>query len=79
MSDPESYLRPVLVGNRRYPRYAIALDRSPFSPTLYWRGAGDDPWTDEVTEATRWADFGGVMTAIRAMETAEPDDSPGAR
>jgi hypothetical protein len=75
----ESYLRPVLVGNRRYPRYAIALERSRFSPTLYWSGAGDDPWTAEVCGALRWADFVAVMTAIREMETGEPDDSRGRR
>jgi hypothetical protein len=79
MNDPEGFLRPVLVGNQRYPRYAIALHRSPFSPTLFWTGTNDDPWSADVSEATKWADYGALMTAIRRLETAEPDDSPGAQ
>ncbi len=79
MIDPESPIRPVLIGNLRYPRYAIALDRCPSSQTLYWMGTTDDPWTTDVSGAMRWADYGAVMDVIREMETAEPDDSPGAR
>ena len=78
MSDTEGFLCPVLVGNRRYPRYAIAVKRQAFSLTLYWTGAGDDPWSGEVSGARKWADYGEVMSVIRVMGTAEPDDSPGA-
>ena len=78
MSDPDEAIRPVLIGNRRYPRYAISVTRSPFSPTLYWTGTGDDPWTAEVTRAMRWADYDEVMVVIRGMGTAERD-SPGAQ
>jgi hypothetical protein len=46
---------------------------------MYWAVTGNDRWTADGREAMRWADFGGVMDAIRAMETAEPDDSTGAR
>jgi hypothetical protein len=67
MSDPETLIRPILVGNPRYPRYAISVDHSPFTPTLYWNGKGDDPWTDEVCDAMKWADYGKVMTMIRGM------------
>lgn len=43
MDDPLNQPRPLLVGNRRFPRYAISIKHSPFSPTLYWTGAGGDP------------------------------------
>ena len=79
MIDPESPIRPVLVGNRRYPRYAIALNRSPFSTTVYWTGRVEDPWDADVSLAKRWADFGAAELAVREIEAAEPDDSPGER
>jgi hypothetical protein len=79
MSDPEGAVHPVLVGNRRSPRYAIAVNHSPSSPPLYWTGMGDNPWTTEVSGSMKWADYGAVMAAIRGMGTAESDDSPGSR
>jgi hypothetical protein len=79
MIDVEGANGAVLVGSRRYPRYAVSFNRYLFLPMLYWTGVVEDPWTTEVSEAMTWADYGAVMDAMRAMETAEPDDSPGAR
>jgi hypothetical protein len=78
MIESEGAIRPVLV-NRRHPRYAIADDLCPISPTMCRMGTGDDRRTADDSDAVRWAYYGGVVDAIRAMETAEPDDSPGAR
>jgi hypothetical protein len=79
MIDPENPIRLALVGNWKYPRYAITFSPYPFLPTLFWSGAADDPWTAEVSEAMRWADYGAAELAVREIELAEPDDSPGAR
>jgi hypothetical protein len=79
MSVSEGAILPVLVCNRRYPRFAIAANGSKFSATMYWTVTGIDRWTADPSRAMRWAEFGGVMTAIRRMEAGEPDDSPGAR
>jgi hypothetical protein len=67
MIDPESKIRPVMIGNRCYPRYAIAIDRSPFSPTLYWTGTSEDPWTVDPSRAMKWAEYGDVMDAIHEL------------
>ena len=78
MSEPEGKFRPVLVGNCRFHRYAIAAGSPPSSPRRYWTGRGGDPWTAEVSGAMWWADYGAVTDAIRGMGAAQPDDSPGA-
>ena len=78
MSDPGRPIRPVLVGNRLHPRYAIASSSSPVTPRLYWTGTGDDPWTADPSVAMKWADFGAVEVAIRGMGSGESGDSPGA-
>ena len=79
MTDPESPIRLALVGNPRYSRYAVTLTRYPFLPMWYWTGTEDDPWTADVSEAMRWADYGAAELAVRVIEAAEPDDSLGAR
>ena len=79
MIDPESPIRLALVGNPKYPRYAVTFSQYPFLPTWYWTGAADDPWTAEVSGAMRWADYGAAELSIREIEAAESDDSPGAR
>jgi hypothetical protein len=78
MIDPERTIRPIMVGNRSYPRYAIAIHRS---PTLYWTeaGTGGACWTADSSRSRKWADYGEVMVAIHAMETARSDDFLGAR
>jgi hypothetical protein len=78
MIDPESPIRLALVGNPKYSRYAVTLTRYPFLPTLYWSGAADDPWTADVSGAMRWADYGAAELAVREVEAAETDGSPGA-
>jgi hypothetical protein len=78
MIESDGAIRPVLE-YRRFHRFAIAANRSPFSATMYWTVTGNDRWTADVSEAVKRADFGGVINAIRAMETAEPNNSPGAR
>jgi len=79
MNEPEGMVRPVLVGNCRFHRYAIAASRSPSSPTRYWTGRGEAPWTAEVSGAMRWADYGAVLDAIHEMGRVESDDSPGGK
>jgi hypothetical protein len=79
MIDPVSPIGLALVGNWKYPRYAVTLTRYPFLPTLYWTGMGDDPWTDDVSGAMKWADYGAAELAVRVIEAAEPDDSTGGR
>ena len=77
MIDPEKTIRPVMVGNSNYPRYAIAINRSPFSPRLYRTGTGGACWTTEPSEARKWANYGEVMVAIHAWEPARSDEFPG--
>jgi hypothetical protein len=77
MIDPEKTIRPVMVGNRFYPRYAVAINRSPFAPRLYWTGTGGDCWTADSSRARKWAGYGEVLVAIHAMEMARSDDFPG--
>jgi hypothetical protein len=77
MSAIENAIRLALVGNWKYPRYAVAFNRSPLSPTLYWTGAVEDPWTADPSGAMKWADYRAVMDAMRVINIAEPNDSPG--
>ena len=79
MSDHGCPLRPVLVGNRRFPRYAIVVDGSPSLPTLDWAGRSEGPWTAEVSVAMKWANPDTVTSVILGMRTAEPTDLFGAR
>jgi hypothetical protein len=75
--DLESRTCLALVGNWRYPRYAVTYNRSRFSPTLYWTGVVEQPWTTEVSEAMRWADYEAAELALGEIESAESDDSHG--
>jgi hypothetical protein len=78
MIESDGAIRPVLE-YRRFHRFAIAVNRSPFSATMYWMWTGDDARIADGREAVKRADFRGLMNTISGMETAEPDDSPGAR
>jgi hypothetical protein len=53
------------------------FNRSPLSPTLYWTGVIEAPWTTKVSEAMRWADYEAAELALGEIESAEPDDSAG--
>jgi hypothetical protein len=73
MIDPEKTIRPVMIGNRYYPRYAIAINCSPFSPRLYWTGTGGACWTADSSRARKWTDYGAAELAGLEVKANEPD------
>jgi hypothetical protein len=79
MTDEESPIRLVMVGDRRFPRYAIAFAPYPFLARLYWSGAADAPWIADDSGAMRWADFALAEHACREIVASQMDDLPGAR
>jgi hypothetical protein len=56
MNDSRSRFGLALVGNRRYPRYAIVEDRYDTGPIRYWTGDPLEPWSPDPRRAARWAD-----------------------
>jgi hypothetical protein len=56
MNDPRSRFGLALVGNRRYPRYAIVDNHFRTGPVRYWTGDPLAPWSPEPGKAMRWAD-----------------------
>jgi hypothetical protein len=77
MIDPAKTIRPVMIGNRLYPRYAITFNRFPYSPTLYWTGTDAHPWTADVSQAMRWTDYGAAELAGGEIEADAPDSLGG--
>jgi hypothetical protein len=56
MSGPTSRFGVALVGNRRYPRYAIVDNHCRMGPVRYWTGDPMEPWSPEPGKAMWWAD-----------------------
>jgi hypothetical protein len=56
MSDSTSRFCLALVGNRRFPRYAIVENHCRMGPVRYWTEDPLEPWSPEPGKAMRWAD-----------------------
>jgi hypothetical protein len=46
----------TLVGNRRFPRYAIVEHRWCTGTVRYWTGDPLEPWSPDPRRASTWAD-----------------------
>lgn len=67
MSASKNQFGVVMVGNLRYPRYAIVDNRRPDEPTRFWTGDLDQPWSVEVARAVRWADYNAVLFGVQEV------------
>jgi len=61
---------PLLIGNRKFPRYIIADNRTKDN-NLFWTGTRTNPWTEKIEEAWKFARYDLVMNTIRDIHQWE--------
>jgi hypothetical protein len=72
MNESRSRFCLELVGNRRYPRYAIVTCPGASGLVRYWTGCIEEPWSSDHRRARKWADAEMAAVALEEIVLSGP-------